>query len=126
MAEFLLDHNVARDLADHLRQAGHGARTSHALGMERDGDEAYLSRSAQAAWILITHNAKDFVLLHAAWRRWTAEWGVSVEHAGILVLIPPVASAQAAQEVLSLLRANSPLPNALYLWRRSRGWARQP
>ncbi len=73
MAEFYLDHNVARELAEHLCHAGHAARTARDLGTERASDDAHLSLAARSGWILVTHNAKDFVLLHAAWHRWSQE-----------------------------------------------------
>lgn len=41
--------------------------------MERASDDAHLSLAARSGWILVTHNAKDFILLHAAWRRWARE-----------------------------------------------------
>lgn len=41
--------------------------------MERASDDAHLSLTARSGWILVTHNAKDFILLHAAWRRWARE-----------------------------------------------------
>jgi hypothetical protein len=121
---FYLDHNVALELAHHLRDAGHDARTARDLEMERAGDETHLSLAARSGWTLITHNAKDFTLLHAAWRRWSQEWGVTAHHAGILVLTPPVAPTQAAQEVLALLEAGEALEDALYKWRRHSGWMR--
>jgi hypothetical protein len=106
VADFYRDHNVARELADRLRDAGHGARTARELAMERAGDEAHLSLAAQSGRILITHNAKDFSLLHAAWQRWSADWKTSAHHAGILVLIPPVSPEEATREIESLVEAS--------------------
>lgn len=97
MADFHLDHNLARELAEHLRRAGHSAQTARELGMERAGDEAHVSRAARMGWTLITHNAKDFALLQAAWSRWSREWEVEAHHARILVLIPAVPPFQAAR-----------------------------
>lgn len=126
MAGFLLDHNVARDVASGLIQAGHNVRTGRDLGMERAGDELYLSVAARSDWILISHNAKDFALLHAAWRQWTSDWGVIIAHAGILILIPPVTPATAAQEITAMVASVGSLRGRLYTWRRLRGWSSQP
>ena len=126
MAAFYLDHNVARQLADLLRLAGHDARTAPELGIERAGDEEFVSLAARSARILLTHNARDFTLLHAAWRRWSREWGVTVHHSGIMVLIPPLLPPQAAQEVIALLGSGQSLQDELFTWRRHRGWTRQP
>lgn len=117
MAEFYLDHKVARELAEHLRRAGHAARTARDLGMERASDDAHLSLAARAGWILVTHNAKDFILLHAAWRRWAREWGAEAHHAGILVMIPPVSPMRALHELLDLVRSNTDLTDDLCRWR---------
>ena len=94
--------------------------------MERAGDEQHLSQAAGSGWILITHNARDFTLLHGAWRRWSREWGMMARHAGILVLIPPVAPSRAAQEIAALLESGRLLHNELYIWRQHTGWVRQP
>jgi len=92
--------------------------------MERAGDEAHLSLAARSGWTLITHNAKDFSLLHAAWLRWSADWQTLAHHAGILVLIPPVSPAEAANEIVSLLEAGQEPGDELYIWRRHSGWSR--
>ena len=126
MAQFLLDHNVARELGGLLSRAGHGARSAQALGMARAGDEEYLLLAARSGWTVLTHNAKDFLLLHAAWRHWSRDWGVGLQHAGILVLIPPVTPAEAAREVLSLLGTGTGFTDAAYVWRRRSGWERRP
>ena len=123
MAEFYLDHNVARELADHLRRFGHVAHTAHEVGMDRAGDEAHLALAARSGWTLITHNAGDFRLLHAAWRQWTRDWGVEKHHVGILILFPPVAPLQAAQEINALLETESTVRDTLWMWRRGTGWA---
>jgi hypothetical protein len=47
----------------------------------------HLALAARSGWTLITHNASDFLLLHAAWQLW--EWGVEKGHGGILILFAP-------------------------------------
>jgi Domain of unknown function (DUF5615) len=118
-----LDHNVARELADHLRGLGHVAHTARELGMDRAGDEAHLALAARSDWTLITHNAGDFRLLDAAWRQWMREWGVEKHHAGILILFPPIAPLQAAQVIGALLETEPTVRDTLWMWRRRAGWS---
>ena len=125
MAEFYLDHNVARELGYFLRREGHSARTVQQLGLVRAGDEIHLSLAAQSGWTLITHNARDFTLLHAAWLRWSRDWNVEAEHAGILVLAPPVSPRRAMEEVLALAASEEGLRGALWIWREQSGWVRR-
>lgn len=126
MAEFYLDHNVARELAEHLHQAGHAARTARDLGMERASDDTHLSLAARSGWILGTHNAKDFVLLHSAWHRWSQEWGAEAHHAGILVMSPSVSPVRASDELLDFLWSARELTDGLYTWRAATGWTQHP
>jgi len=90
--------------------------------MERAGDDAHLFLASQSGWTLITHNAKDFILLHEAWLRWSKGWEVSAQHSGILILIPPISPVAAAQEIERLIQRDVPLVNQVYIWRRSTGW----
>jgi hypothetical protein len=91
--------------------------------MDRAGDEAHLALAARSDLTLITHNAGDFRLLHAAWKQWSREWEVEKHHAGILVLFPLIAPLQAAQEIHALLEAESTVLNSLRMWRRGTGWS---
>lgn len=92
--------------------------------MERAGDQAHLSLAARSGWTLITHNARDFTLLHAACREGSRMWEVEAHHAGILALMPPVSPAQAPRAVLNLLQTDQDLAGELYTWRRATGWVR--
>lgn len=94
--------------------------------MERASDDAHLSLAARAGWILITHNAKDFILLHAAWRRWAREWGAEAHHEGTLVMSPSASPRRAAHELLDLVRSHRGLTDELYTWRAATGWSQQP
>ncbi|MBI3976674.1 MAG: DUF5615 family PIN-like protein [Chloroflexi bacterium] len=126
MADFYVDHNVAREIAVRLQLAGHQARTAQDQGLERAGDDEPLFTAAQWGWILLTHNARDFHLLHDAWRRWSHGWQVSARHAGILILLPPISPMQAVETIAALLQSGQPLPNELHTWRPRQGWMRRP
>lgn len=121
MAVILLDHNVAREVAIVLRRAGHGAITAWDAGMSGAEDDEYLVTSSLRGWTIATHNRKDFTLLHRAWHRWSAAWGVSPEHGGILILTEAHPRTLAA-ELLSLLATDISLTNQLYRWSPTSGW----
>jgi hypothetical protein len=128
MAALHVDHNVSSQLALLLRRAGHDVIETRVIGMSRATDDALLLAAADGGRVFITYNEADFVLLHDAWRRWSAAWGVNVAHAGILVLPQPphLANSQAAQALDSFLLTSIPLASELYLFRRAEGWRQRP
>jgi hypothetical protein len=77
---------VGRRLAVLLRQLGHDVVHSQEIGMKYEPDDAQLFIAAQDNRILVTKNGEDFALLHRAWQRWSAAWGVNPTHAGILII----------------------------------------
>lgn len=125
LAEFYLDHNVAREIGSRLLLAGQGSRDAQELGKARAGDDEHLFIAAQQGWIFLTHNAKDFYLLHDAWRRWSQGWQTPAQHAGILVFIPPITAALAVSELLTFLSSDVPMTNELYTWRPRTNWVRR-
>ncbi len=125
-ADLHLDNDVALGYQALLRAHGHDVTTAAEAGLESAGDEQQLLSAAQARRILVTHNRKDFRLLHRAWNRWAAAWGVTAEHAGILI-IPQVKPAQRpamAQELSAFVSSGRALVNELYEWRPGAGWSR--
>lgn len=128
MADLYLDHNIAAQLADLLDARGHAAQTVGTLGLAAASDDALLLRAAQDARIFVTHNWSDFRLLHDAWQRWSAAWGVTAAHAGVLVIpTRPVWDTQQAAEEIDRLLTKLPetrhtVTNQLYRWQRDRGW----
>lgn len=128
MAEFYLDHNVARQVSLHLTAAGHTVLTTQNTGLQRATDDEQLLFSAHQGLILVSHNTRDFLLLHDAWRRWTEAWSVSREHAGILLIpnsSPHVSYEWLAQRLDEAVTLPLPLTNELYRWRTNRGWTRR-
>ncbi len=125
MADLYTDHNVALQIAVLLRAAGHDVVTARERNLERAGDDEQLLAAAEVGRLLITHNAKDFILLHDAWRRWSKAWNLAAHHAGILV-IPQLPPARAAQEIDDFLRSRPRLQDELYLWRAASGWVGRP
>ncbi|MBI4494498.1 MAG: DUF5615 family PIN-like protein [Chloroflexi bacterium] len=126
MAEFYLDHDVSVHLAPALAVLGHTIRMARSLGLERAGDQQHLLVAAGQGWILVSHNRKDFRLLHAAWRDWSQAWGVHPIHAGILI-IPHGSPADSARLLHEFVLAHTPpLSNELYSFQTSTGWAHSP
>ncbi len=86
MARFFLDNDFPLGVGDELQRLGHSVESARSTNREDRHDEDQLLYAATAGRILITHNRRDFLLLHDAWRRWTRAWTVERAHAGILVL----------------------------------------
>ncbi len=125
MADFYTDHNVAIEVAPRLRFLGHTAGTAHDLHLENAEDDEHLLVAAQHGWTLVTHNRKDFILLHNAWRRWTGAWQVPAQHGGILIVPQVWPAHQTASAIDSFVRMGASLKNQLYVWRQNSGWVRR-
>ena len=125
MAAFYLDHNVHRGLAQLLRTGGHDAVATHEISLERATDDVQLLTAAEHGWIMVTHNRKDFVLLHRAWRRWSRAWNVTPEHAGVVILPQGRPHTDLKDLLNGFLEQGLPLFNELYEWRAGEGWIRR-
>lgn len=124
MADFYLDHNVSAEIANVLRETDHTAVTADELGLDDITDDAHLLIAAERREIFVTHNRKDFELLHDAWRRWSRAWGVARSHAGILIVAQLDRSwwARVAAELAAFVESDPMLSNALYKWSPASGW----
>lgn len=131
MAAFYIDKDVDTALASALQNLDHQATTTEAVGLDQASDGRQLFTAAENHWVLLTHNGTDFIVLHDAWRFWTARWGVQLDHAGIIV-IPrsvhgrPWPAPYAAQQVDQLLRSGQFAAGQLFTWSRPDGvWQRR-
>lgn len=124
MAAIYTDHNVARQVAEGLRRLDHDVVTARDLGREVADDDEHLLLAAERGWVLLTHNAKDFVLLHGAWRRWAGAWNVQADHSGIIIL-PNWTPLELIAAMDLFLQSRPVLRNALYEWRTHR-WVQRP
>lgn len=86
MADLYLDNDVSVHLIPVLIARGHNVRHTRDLGMERAQDFRQLLFAAHQNRIFVSHNLRDYRLLHGAWRHWTAAWDRSDQHAGVLLL----------------------------------------
>lgn len=126
---FYLDQNVSHFLVAELEQRGHLVSTTTAERRVGAPDPHQLLYAAERNWTLVTHNRKDFWMLHDAWLRWSRRWGVRPRHAGIIViqLYADQSFSEIAENISNLLTdPDSSLDTALYDWRRSTGWVRFP
>jgi hypothetical protein len=122
--DLYLDHDVSARVAVLLQATGLDVPTAYNTGAAQahDGEQLWLSTNMWSAPI-ITHNGKDFRLLHQAWQLWARVWAVSQEHAGILVL-PHAPPAQSVQRLREFLNTGRTVRNTLYFYRPPRGWER--
>jgi hypothetical protein len=131
VADFNLDHDVARDNAFLLRRGGNSAVTARQLGRERGRDHEHLAFAAQRGLILVTCNARDYRLLHDAWLNWPEVWQMTSrpQHAGILI-VPHRAPSGVTPAIGGLIRSvgdPSGLANQLFEWNPRTGlWLRRP
>jgi hypothetical protein len=124
VAAIFLDHNVAYAWRFALERVGHSVNTARDRHLEDAKDYDVLGIAAARGWVVITHNGKDFQLLHGAWLSWSNYWGLSLPraHAGILVLPHVVRPTRAAEIVNEPLVGQSILANRLFIWHPDRPW----
>lgn len=127
MAEFYLDSDVPLLLGRLLRRAGHVVAAARELGLGAATDDAQLLAAVRGGRLLVTHNRRDFTLLHDAWRSWPPAFGLALPaHPEILVLdqAPP---GVLFESIEVLLAATSPPArrNELFWWRSRDGWSRR-
>ena len=127
MADLYLDHGVALAIIPLLQANGHTVITAKSLGLAGAGDDEHLLTAMHLGRTLVTYDA-DFIVLHNAWRRWSADWRVSPQHFGVLLTPqPPVSSAlQGAHALNAILASGYPLTNQLYRWTAHSGWIHHP
>lgn len=134
MTAFYLDEDMAIALPPLLRARGHRATDTHAEGMDSARDYTQLLYAARREWVLVTHNLRDFRLLHGAWLAWAFAWasdgasygGVLRHHTGILVVaqLPSPRYDEIVAAIDALARDPTVvIENALHEWNPRTGWA---
>jgi len=122
------DHDVSAIISRSLRRSSYDVVTASEIGLTRAGDHEQVTAAAELNRVLISYNAKDFRLLHDAWRRWSDLWGVGRSHAGILIILqsPAWSAARAVREIIQFFEFEVTIENELYeWWRDSRQWERR-
>lgn len=127
MARLCLDHNTSQKLAPLLEREGHDVAVTRDVGGDQATDDALLLATTQLGRIFITHNRKDFKLLHDAWITWPAAFGMALPpHPGILLLNqgPPETLARVLVRFLDVIPPER-IANGIFWWHHHDGW-RQP
>jgi hypothetical protein len=123
-----LDNDVAFPLATLLRSRGHEVTTTLDLGRTQARDHLQLLIAAHNSWLFVTHNRRDFILLHDAWRLWSEYWQIAPRHGGIAIV--PQSQQWTIREMSRhldiLLAGGYPLANEIYQWQEQGNWTRRP
>lgn len=107
MTSFYADHNISLRLVQFMRVSGYDITFAREQGLERAHDPAQLLHAATHDRVLLTHNERDFLLLHDARTLWSRAWEIAPSHAGVIVLPQQEnwSSQQAVREIEAILAA---------------------
>lgn len=119
-----LDEDVSHDLVDGLVEAGYD------MDSVKDAGTFGLTDARQLAWAvdhgrtIITHNLKDFRLLHEALSLWAHRWGTPnvLRHHGILV-VPHLPTPDLVRILDEFVRPLDTIDNRMFIYDRHRGWS---
>lgn len=126
MVRFYLDENVSEKLIPLLRNGDHDVTSAIQSGQRSVSDALLLLDAARRGRLFITHNDRDFKLLHDAWHAWSTEWigQIAPRHAGILIIrtsnqtvVPVIFDA-----IQRLLLTVDTFENRLFRWNLRDGW----
>lgn len=121
--DFHIDHDVTRALATELAKRSYYAVTAYDLGLAAEHDGVQLMAAAQRSRVLVSHNWRDYRLLHQTWHHWAAVWHVTQQHAGILIIPQRVWDPRtAAAQLDAFVSRGHPLGNTLHRWVQGTGW----
>jgi hypothetical protein len=129
MASIYFDENMSLLLEMLLRVRGYAVFSTVSERRLGSPDPHQLLFAAEHGWILVTHNRRDYRLLHDAWHLWSHAWNTNRRHSGILVLdqVPGQPVEEMAELIHELVHdASASLSNGLYDWRLATGWRRFP
>lgn len=113
MASFYIDHDMSVEVARLLSASGHDVLTTREIGQERFGDHQQLLFAAEHGRILLSHNWRDYRLLHAAWQLWSLAWERPAPHSGI-VIVDQGNPVWLAEQIRVFIEGNPILRNRLY------------
>jgi hypothetical protein len=110
------------DVGELLRERGHVVTLTKDLQLERAHDGLQLVTATRRQALLVSHNGKDFRLLHRAWCCWTEEWAIGAQHAGILIL-PHGSELDSVAHLLAFLQTGHSAENHVFRYfPPPRGW----
>jgi urease accessory protein UreE len=106
LATLYLDEDVSHHIRPLLEATGHTIYTTYQQGRAETSDGDQLLYAAANAWTIISHNRRDFELLHDAWLRWTRAWSLGNRHLGILIISQRISHHDNATVIDTLLSAH--------------------
>jgi len=115
------DHDVSNVVVSRIRDRGKAITSTKELGLDAAMDGMQLLTAARHGWLLITHDQTHYKVLHDAWFRWGAAWGVPQSHGGIVVL-PHGSPSFVEQLLVAFLATFSDFADKLFQWRPAVGW----
>ncbi len=123
MARLYLDENIgSRLLIALLRQARHDVVYSRAIGNRGVSDDYHLYAATMRDEVLISHD-NDFLGIHGALYRMASDHGISVLHAGILIVPEEgLTEHDATRYIDAFFAAELPIANRLYEYREQGSW----
>ncbi len=129
---FALDEDVPQAVATLLRQQGLAVQSAKELGRLGLSDVQVLLRAALNRQIVVTHNGRDFALLHEAWTTWSRQWEQEIatesqtpvnlsHHAGIIIT-PHLPNRTLVDVIASFVASFGPIAGRLLVWSAANGW----
>jgi Domain of unknown function (DUF5615) len=118
-----LDEDVSYDLVGNLRDVGYVMNSVKDSGNFGLTDARRLLWAVEHGRTMITHNRKDFRLLHEALSLWASRWGAAdvLHHHGILVL-PHLPVPERVRLIDEFARERDNIDNRLFVFDRQHGW----
>ncbi|MGH2532394.1 MAG: DUF5615 family PIN-like protein [Thermomicrobiales bacterium] len=120
---YYLDEGVSYPLAGALRAVGYDAESVKDRSAFGWSDARQLSIAVDLGRTLITHNSKDYRLVHETLALWSRRWGVvgKTWHRGILIF-PHLSVPELVPLVEGFANEWDDIDNRLFEWDRRRGW----
>jgi hypothetical protein len=129
---FALDEDVSHPVARLLRRIGHVAESATELDRLGLRDVQVLLRATERNQTVVTHNKKDFELLHEAWVTWRRRWMAEAEtakglpvplsrHVGI-VIVPHLPNHELVRILSDFASTAEAVDDKLFTWSQEQGW----
>lgn len=129
---FALDEDVDHHVAALLRADGQDAKSAKELARLGLSDIQVLIHATEREQTLVTHNHRDFALLHEAWMTLRRRWAVEIElvtghpvvlsrHAGILIA-PQIPRLHLVRILHEFAHSAGAMDDRLFAWYPATGW----
>jgi hypothetical protein len=119
-----LDEDVSYSLVEGMVQVGYDMDSVKDAGNFGLTDARQLDWAVDRGRTIITHNLKDFRLLHEALSLWARRWGTPdvLRHYGIIV-VPHLPVPELVRIVDEFARPLDTIDNRMFVYDRQRGWS---